>query len=358
LPLNEPGFTTLTVTCPARIDIGNSLDYPSSYYSLRSQSARTANIAIELRTSISWSPNPRGGISFLTSGRAEHHRALRPGVASRFPMLCALFRHFDIHNGVFHISSEVPRGSGLGGSGMLLVAALALLKCKSAGRISARDWPSIALVAHMFENWLGFSSTGFHDQLAALYGGANTWVWGTHLESLHPFFERIPFSPPGGLPELGKHLLLCFTGQGHRPTRMNRHIGALPAKHLGVWSEVSDKTAAFAKAVSLSDWTGAAVSLNTECDLRRSLDPGCLSQRAKALIEAGRSCGLGCRYAGHGHGGCVWACGPEPSAQAGMERWKALACCWRGAWVIAPKPARRGVIVKYDSGVALPHGKN
>jgi D-glycero-alpha-D-manno-heptose-7-phosphate kinase len=70
-----------------------------------------------------------------------------------------------------------------------------------------------------------------------------------------------------------------------------------------------------------------------------ALDPACLSKRAKLLVNAGRYSGLGCRYAGHGHGGCVWAIGEEDIVAIVEKGWHQIARNWKDAWVIRPKVA-------------------
>ena len=271
------------------------------------------NIAIEMRTSVTWTPSEERCITYsVADGPVQDG-------AGRFAILDALLAHFQVLGGSFHIETDVPRGSGLGGSGMLVVATLGLLKTRMTGTVEEKDWPSIALTAHMFENWLGFSSTGFHDQLAALYGGANLWTWETHFDSEHPFFGRGAVYPQGGNRELERHLILCFTGETHSSTTMRDRIGPLARDELATWTDISARSRAFAAAVELTYWSEAAAHLQSECDLRVRLDPSCVSARARQLLDIGLKCGIGCRYAGHGHGECVWGCGPASAVQSAME---------------------------------------
>jgi len=343
VPLDDVHSRVLRASCPARIDIGNSLDYPSFYFSLPSRSAHTMNIAIEKRTSVTWTPSDRRSVTYSAADGP-----VQDGTG-RFAILDALLAHFQVSGGSFHIGTEVPRGTGLGGSGMLVVATLGLLKTLMTGPVEERDWPSIALTAHMFENWLGFSSTGFHDQLAALYGGANLWTWGTHLDSEHPFFSRARVDPQGGSKELERHLILCFTGETHAQTTMSDDIGPLPRQELATWAEISAHASSFAAAVQSSEWCAAAEHLQSECDLRARLRPGCVSERSRLLIDIGQECGIGCRYAGYGHGGCVWGCGPVSAVQSAMEAWGKRSSAWKDAWVIAPGVAAAGLVVTWTT---------
>jgi D-glycero-alpha-D-manno-heptose-7-phosphate kinase len=334
----------IRISCPARIDIGNRLDYPSYFLSMPVNTAKTANIAIELRTSISYTSNPQNGVSFLTDNIVENHSGSPDPGKSQFPLLSALVQHFGINSGTFHVRSEVPRGSGLGGSGMLAVAAISLIRKLRLGSISDHDFPSLLLVAHFLENWLGFASTGFQDQLAALYGGANLWTWGTHLDQLVPIYMRSEILPSGGSNELSKHILVCFTGEPHPPSGAGSQFKRLTALEIAQWSRVSRCTEDFSRSVQASDWSAAAHHLNAECDIRTEIDSGCLSSRAKLLVESGRICGSGCRFAGHGHGGCVWAIGSDSAIRATDISWRTIVQRWKGAWLVRPKVASHGLL--------------
>jgi D-glycero-alpha-D-manno-heptose-7-phosphate kinase len=332
------------VSCPARVDIGNKLDYPSYFLSMPSQTTKTANIALELRTSISFSPSPRNCLSIVTDSITEQHHSRPDPAKSQFPILCSLINHFGLKRGKFRIESQVPLSSGLGGSAMLIVSLIALIRKLQCSAADEGDWPSLVLIAHLFENWLGYSSTGFQDQLAALHGGANLWTWGTHFESSMPIYSKDSIMPEGGAEELGRHVLLCYTGQSHRRNRSGKQFRGLSDKEVPQWTKVSYCTDEFAAALKNSDWISAGRLLNAECNLREQIDPTCLSRRAKLLVAAGRECGLGCRYAGHGHGGCVWAIGKEDSIRAVNDRWRQMIRQWKGAWVITPKIAAKGLI--------------
>jgi D-glycero-alpha-D-manno-heptose-7-phosphate kinase len=332
------------VSCPARVDIGNRLDYPSFFLSLPRQMAKTANVAIELRTSLSYSPSEPGHVSFVTKSVTEDHVGYADPRKSRFPVLCAVLHHFGITSGKFHIESQIPPGSGLGGSGVLTVAAIGLIKRFLVGTVTEQDRPTIALLAHFFENWLGFSSTGFQDQLAALYGGANLWTWGSNLAAEAPIYVQTGILPPGGSDELSKHILLCFTGQSHPRNRAGEQLKTLPRCDLKRWEKVAQLTQEFSTSLKKADWEGAAHFLNAECALREAIAPGCLSARAKRLAAAARQCGAGCRYAGHGHGGCVWAIGEVNVITETTDRWRDLGRKWDESWVIAPRVAAAGLI--------------
>lgn len=345
MSLNTRPPSALQASCPARIDIGNSLDFPSFFYSLPARKAYTTNIAVDLRTTVSWSPTRNGHVSIYRGHIKEHYRGIPDPEKSRLPLICALLRHFEVSSGIFRVVSQVPLGSGLGGSGLLTVALLALMKYLHTGRVSERDFNSLVLSAHFFENWLGFSSTGFHDQLAAVYGGAHIWNWGTHMRGQWPVFKKKPVMPAGGPEELSRKILVCFTGQAHSPNTAGSRFQSLPLKDIPKWSAVSEHARHFGLALRQSNWVQAAWHLNEECKLREELSPGCLSSRARTLICKARQVGVGARYAGYGSGGTVWACGDKDAVAATKRCWRRMCGQWKGAWVKQPDVAGTGLVI-------------
>lgn len=337
----------MQASCPARIDIGNSLDYPSFFYSLPARKAYTTNIAVNLRTTVSWKPARNGYVSIRRGHLKEDYHGIPDPEKSRLPLICALLRHFEVSSGIFHIDSQVPPGSGLGGSGLLTVALLALIKRLHTGSVSERDFNSLVLSAHFFENWLGYSSTGFHDQLAAAYGGAHIWNWGTHMRGQWPVFKKKSVMPAGGPEELSRNILVCFTGQAHSPNIAGSRFQSLLQKDIPKWSAVSEHARLFGLALRRSNWAQASRHLNEECQLREELSPGCLSPRARKLILEARQLGVGARYAGHGSGGTVWALGDSQAVAATKRCWLRICGQWKGAWVKQPEVAGKGLEISY-----------
>jgi D-glycero-alpha-D-manno-heptose-7-phosphate kinase len=327
------------------VDVGNRLDYPSFFLSLPTGAAKTANIAIELRTTLTYSPCKPGYISFLTNSLTETHVGYPDPSKSHFPAMCAVLHHFGVTSGVFNIDSQIPPGGGLGGSGVLTVAAISLVKALLFGPATEDDRQRIALLAHFLENWLGFSSTGFQDQLAALYGGANLWSWGASFASDGALYTQTNIMPIGGGEDLCKHILVCFTGQSHPRNRAGEQFRRLPASEMRRWDKVAQLTFEFSNSLKIADWESAAHYLNLECALREEIAPACLSPRSLHLAAAARQSGAGCRYAGHGHGGCMWAIGGAKAIQETRDRWSRLAKKWKGGWVIAPRVAEVGLIL-------------
>lgn len=244
---------------------------------------------------------------------------------------------------MFRIESDIPPGSGLGGSGVLTVTAIGLSMALLQAFPEEEDHRAIALLAHFVENWLGFSSTGFQDQIAAANGGANLWSWGANVKGEDPLWRHTDIMPRGGSEELGRHLLLCFTGQPHARNRAGEQFRTLPKSELRQWEKVADLTDEFSTSLKAADWARAAHYLDAECALREEITPDCLSSRARQLADAARQCGAGCRYAGHGPGGCMWAVGDTDAIRDTGVAWRRLAKHWKEAWVISPTVAAVGL---------------
>lgn len=343
MSLNMPANGVLQASCPSRVDIGNTLDFPSHFFSLPNRSARTANIAIELRTKAMWWPDRPGRITLIGNSVTEEHQGLLDPRKSRFPILCIILSHFGITSGRFRIVTDIPRGSGLGGSGALITAFMALAKTLVEGRVAQKDWAGLLVLAHLFENWLGFSKAGFQDQLAGLYGGANLWTWGSHFDHPIPFVERRPVVPPAGLERLREHMALAFTGEPHGKIESASGFLPIAGRDMTRWSGVSDRTLEFVNALERGDWNQAALHLNAECGMREELNPDCITKRARGLLDLARACGAGARYTGNGGGGCVWAFGEREAMCQVFDKWQKIVCAWDGAWVLQPRIALEGL---------------
>ncbi|MBM3242447.1 hypothetical protein FJZ31_39815 [Candidatus Poribacteria bacterium] len=97
---------------------------------------------------------------------------------TRFKLIFAIAAHFNVHGFEIQLSYESPPRSGLGGSGVLAITAIAAINkaCEAFGE-SEFSKPYIIELAHNIEDGLRYSYTGMQDQCAAVYGGVNKWFW-------------------------------------------------------------------------------------------------------------------------------------------------------------------------------------
>jgi hypothetical protein len=136
---------------------------------------------------------------------------------------------------------------------------------------------------------------------------------------------------------------VCFTGEAHPKNKVGAHFRIFSNSELSKWQSISALAGEFSTSILSGDWKGAAHFLSAECALRDEVTPGCLSPRAKALAAVANQSGAGCRFAGHGHGGSVWAIGETNAILETMQRWRAIAKDWPRALVIAPSVAEAGL---------------
>lgn len=335
----------IEVSCPARVDIGNTLDIPSYFFSMPLGTAHTANIAIGLRARVSYYPSQNSYIDIISDGIIERNTKSFDIKSSNSPIIWAILNHFKIKRGIFQIKSDVPRGSGLGGSGGLMVSLIStILKLKNI-EVSNQIWSKILFFCHLFENWLGFSSTGFHDQLAAIYGGANLWTWGADFQREDLIYQKHTLLSSEDCSLINERLILTFTGESHEATKMKLHNNLLSEHELKPWYTISQLTKDFSSALESKDWESAARFLNKECGIRSKINPNCISKRAGLLIKIARNEGVGSRPVGHGHGGCVWALGDKDKIADTFAEWKAQSDNWVGAWTIYPGMAEKGLVI-------------
>ena len=337
----------IEVSCPARVDIGNTLDIPSYFFSMPLGTAHTVNIAIGLRTKVSYSPSRNSYIEIMSDGIVERNVESfdRNMKGSRFPMIWGVLKHFKIKTGIFQIESDIPKGSGLGGSAALMVSLIStVLKLKGL-EVSKQIRDKVLLFCHLFENWLGFSSTGFHDQLAAIWGGANLWTWGVDFQQDGLVYQKYKLLSSKDSSLINERLILTFTGESHKATKMELHSKLLSEHELKPWYTISQLAKYFSSVLETKDWESAARFLNKECDICAEIAPNCISKRAGLLIKIARNEGVGSRHVGHGHGGCVWALGDKNKIANTFTEWKAQSDKWVGAWTIYPGMAEKGLVI-------------
>jgi len=144
---------------------------------------------------------------------------------------------------------------------------------------------------------------------------------------------------------INERLILTFTGESHKATKMELHSKLLSEHELKPWYTISQLVKDFSSALETKDWEAAARFLNRECDIRSKIDPNCISKRAGLLIKIARNEGVGSRYVGHGNGGCVWALGDKNKIGNTFTQWKAQSDKWVGAWTIYPGMAEKGLVI-------------
>jgi D-glycero-alpha-D-manno-heptose-7-phosphate kinase len=291
----------IRASAPARIDLaGGTLDlWP--LYALH-HPACTVHLAIERRATVRLRPR-RDFKVLLGSGdtkqtvRAARLNLLRAG--GPLPLHAQLVRYFAPAGGIeLHTDSQVPAGSGLGGSSALALAMAAALSAGRRPRVSSKRL--VATVLNLEAIVLGVP-TGCQDYLAALEGGLG--VVDLNLDEVRR--HRLP-----GAARLAERLVLCYTGQSRASARNNwdifrRRIEG-DRRTTAALAGIREAAEAMRQALAAGDLDAGAEAMALEWRHRKRLTPEVSSRAIDDLIEAGRSSGaLAAKLCGAGGGGAL-----------------------------------------------------
>jgi D-glycero-alpha-D-manno-heptose-7-phosphate kinase len=302
----------ISASAPCRIDMGGTLDIATFYYPLHRLAPCTFNIALGLRTRVRLRPYTRGMIRISSSGfKDAQFQADAAPFDHPLGLMFAIAAYFDARGIHIEIESQSPPRSALGGSSVAAVALVAALsQLTAAGRAeTGLDRRATALLAYQLEQAVAGVSCGIQDQLAAAFGGVNSW----HLQArpVGPMFKKQCIVRKDSHKELERHLLIAYCGRPHVSKDINgRWIRQfLSGQYRDLWLEIIACTRRFAAALAERNYNQAAAEMNRETSIRRTLTPDVLDTMGENLVAAARQNDCGARFTGAGGGGCLWAIG-------------------------------------------------
>ena len=317
---------TVEASAPCRVDMGGTLDLALFYYPLQHTAPCTFNAALNLRTRVSLSPYRSGWVKVSSRGfeSAAHPLAQAP-FTHPLGLMFAVAAHFRAAGLHIRIDSASPPRSALGGSSVAavaLVGALARCRALAAGGDLNRD--QTAHRAQHIEETVAGVPCGIQDQLAAAYGGINTWHWEVGPDGLA--VRRDGTAGAALAAGFKNHFLVAYGGNPHESRDVNgtwvRQF--LAGRRREEWCRIAECVHRFSKALSTGNWTTAAEAMNQETAIRRTMTPEVLDEFGVALIEAASDQGCGGRFTGAGGGGCLWAVGEASAIDALRIRWRDL----------------------------------
>lgn len=211
--------------------------------------------------------------------------------------------------------SDVPGGSGLGGSGALDVALLAALAACREEEYAAEELAEMGFQLEARE--LGLLG-GRQDQLAAALGGFLDMAFGAR----EPTVRRLDVSPDAAR-DLERHLVVAYTGHSHLSS----------ATHARVWDgyasggDVADALRAIrdlarpaARALEDGRWQELARLLGENWVQQQRLDATIATPRVERIERAARDAGAwGLKATGAGAGGCLLILAPPERRTAVAE---------------------------------------
>ena len=302
----------IEASAPCRIDMGGTLDIRTFYYTLRHLSPCTFNIAVGLRTRVRLLPHHNDCIKISSRGfRSVEFPIDRAPFLHPLGLMLAVAVYFNAKNVHVQIESQSPPRSALGGSSaaaVALIAALSKLR-QLASSDKPLTRPGIAALAHGLEESVAGVPCGMQDQLAAIYGGVNAWIWPVSIEN--PQFRKKMVLPKRSHKNFEKHLLLAYCGNPHESKNINsRWVHQfLSGKFRDSWAEIVACTRQFVDHLSDHRYMKAAKLMNRETAIRRKMTPDVLDAIGVQLVETAVTHNCGTRFTGAGGGGCIWALG-------------------------------------------------
>ncbi len=317
----------IRASAPCRVDMGGTLDISTFHFPLRHLNPCTFNAAIRMRTEVSLHPYRDGYVRISSKGFEstefimdtapfDHPLGLMLAVAS-------YFRADGIH---ICIESSSPPKSALGGSSSAAVALVAA--CYAAFRdehmpqIISRD--QVVFLAHALEQSVAGVPCGVQDQLAAAYGGINTWYWTPDIEG--EIYKRRKMPGTSKKSTFRDHILIAYCGIPHESKDINsRWVKQfISGMHRSHWKEIILCTQSFVDALIKDNYKEASWWMNRETDIRCRMTPDVLDGMGKKLVKAAVESGCGARFTGAGGGGCIWAIGDSENIEQLKVIWENL----------------------------------
>ncbi len=315
----------IAASAPCRIDAGGTWDIKSMALPLNGISPTTVNFALSLRTHVDLLPYQDDWVKISSKGFSRHetfHKDRTP-FNSAFGLFFAAISYFGFHGVEVRINSQSPDRSALGGSSTALVALIKAL-AKAAVLLGEKGLSrkTILHLGYHLEDGVSGGNCGLQDQAAAVYGGANQWIW--HYDRRTGPFDRVPLLDQKGCKTLSKHLLIAFSGKRHVATQTNRNWikDFLSGRTRAEWRKLNDIVHDFALAIKEQDWHQASRLLRKEMTLRKKITPEALIPVTTKLIRQAEHAGCGARFAGAGAGGSLWALGRQEDIQGLGKTWQ------------------------------------
>ncbi len=296
-------MTSWSATAPVRLDFAGGWTDVAPFAAR--EGGVVVNAAIDLRVGATFEPGGNGILllaeDLKQAARVTHAVDLRaePNLA----LHRAALRMFPVGPGTLKTRSDVPAGSGLGSSGALDVALVAVLAAARGEELSADEIASYGWHLEVME---AGNPGGRQDQYAAALGGFHRL--GFHGEEVRT--DRLTLDPEF-LRELERRTLICYTGR-------SRVSGDTIARVMGAY-ERGDATVTgalrsmvtiadrMAEALLAADLPGVAALLADNWRCQQQLDEGMRTSEMAALELAMADAGaLGGKAAGAGAGGCMF----------------------------------------------------
>lgn len=299
----------IAVRAPARIDLaGGTLDIHPLHALI--DGAVTVNAAISLGVEVRMAPRADGGLLLVSEDlerrlEIDSDEAVQEGEIDDWTLPLRLIRHFLPDGGAeIRIRSEVPAGSGLGGSSALAIALITALVQWRNLPLRKREIIGIAAAA---EAAALRTPTGVQDHYPAAYGGFSA-LWfplqGCRREAL-----ALKRSFPS---ELHNRLILGYSGvsrfSGANNWEVFKRAFDADRSTLSALREIREAAMRMRQALLESDVERVGNCLRAEWRARVRLTEGIETPETKSLFKSLERAGASAvKICGAGGGGCFLA---------------------------------------------------
>lgn len=335
--------SSVSVSVPCRIDLGGTLDISTFFLPLAHFDPATFNIALDMRTRVTLSPWKEGWVKISSKGfDSAEFKADQAPFRHSMGLMFAVVSYFNGHGVHVEIESSSPPRSALGGSS---AAAVAMIAAFQTAMDHSVDPAEVALLAHFIESSVAGVPCGMQDQLAAAFGGVNSWHW--KMERRGPTFDRESLLDLSNTHmdkghhkqwgeddatkyrndiSLNDHILVAYCGIPHVSSDINgRWVNAfLSGKDRDKWKHIIELTHGFVSALKRCNYVEAGSLMNKETRIRMEMTPDVLDEVGRALFTAAGKNGCGARFTGAGGGGCLWAIGEKDAIGMLRKGWEAI----------------------------------
>ncbi len=348
----------IRVSVPCRIDLGGTLDITTFSLPLNHLDPSTFNIALDMRTYVRLSAWKKGYVKIFSRGfKSAEFEAGHADFDHPLGLMFAVAAFFNAQGVCIEIDSTSPPRSALGGSSAAAVAIVAaflkmqqsveykkllngqrqlisqkLHTAKNGYDCGADCDKSLKLdnapvIAHYIEAGVAGVPCGFQDQLAAAYGGVNSWHW--ILAENGPSFIREKIFCDQNIQAMKKfnnNILVAYCGIPHASKDINKKWVDMfiAGKNRDKWAEICRITKDFSQCITKAQYDSAGVLMNRETKIRLEMTPDVLDETGKKLFKAAEQSGCGARFTGAGGGGCLWAVGESDKIDSLKEEWEKL----------------------------------
>jgi D-glycero-alpha-D-manno-heptose-7-phosphate kinase len=316
--LNCRNMKIIEASAPTRVDLaGGTLDIWPLY--LLVPKAVTVNAAISLRVHARLEP-----ASGPVSARAEDIGKKWTAGDGRgdLPLHETILDYVGCTKDLTAITrSEVPAGSGLGGSSSLTVALLGALY-DYLGR-SSPDLLEMAQVARDIEGKVLRVPTGIQDHLAALRGGISAIEFGPGL----PRVRTVSLDPD----LLSSMFTVVYLGASRASATANwdmvrRAVDGEPST-LNALEAIAGIAGEMASCLDAGKMEAVGKLMADEWGQRRKLSPRVSTELTEAVVKTARETGAyGAKICGAGGGGCMLILSPPERRAAVAEKISGLGC--------------------------------